>query len=576
MSLRNTRIAIVCSFILMGYSCRHNVEPAAEIRSVEAGDTAWRQLSLREKIGQTMCLNYNTAQIERLGGSASGFFKQYPVGAFFMANWELSQYASAEELADTYRKTVAELQTQSPFPLLISEDFETGLGSTLPQYTPLTSAMGLGATGSEELATRYGEILSQEARSIGLNWILNPVVDLILNPSNYLTNVRSVGSKPEHVQRLTARQIKAMQANGVGATAKHFPGDGTDYINQHFTTSQVKLSRDEWQKSYGKVFQRAIDSGVMCIMAGHISFPAYQKEPLNGEYLPATLSKELLTQLLKNEMGFNGVVLSDALNMGGIANYYSTDLETQIECFKAGTDLLLWPDMGYMDSLEARILRKEIAIERLNDAVHRVWNMKTKLGLFNADYAWIKPLTDKDILKNRQTAYEMAKASISEVSNKNNLIPFDSKSSPNILLVITTQVDAMAELNPLKQAFESKGFKVEMRHNLVVFNERQNFDKISQQYDKIIFAFSSRPGAPWGSLALHDEAALTMWSANTLPYEKVVSVTFGDPYKNLLYMPRVWARYNCYGWDTITQQVLVDCLVGNFKATGKSPVSVNK
>ncbi len=230
---------------------------------------------------------------------------------------------------------------ESKNPLLLLEDFECGLESSFTEYSNLPGEMGLGATNSSELAYVYGEIIAREARSVGINWLLHPVSDLNLNPFNFLTNVVSVGDDPNSAIDLLERQVQGMQAQKVAATAKHFPGDGTDFIDQHFTTSQMMLSYDDWLKQHGRVFQSLIENGVMSIMPVHISFPDYQKETVNGEKLPATSSREIMTELLKEKLGIDGVVVSDALNMGGIAGYYENQIETEVECFKAGADILI-------------------------------------------------------------------------------------------------------------------------------------------------------------------------------------------------------------------------------------------
>ena len=566
---------LIVLLILFSGACQQ-AETKHEINTEVATDTTWMSLSLREKIGQLVCLNYNKEQMLEAGNnSIESFFEKYPVGSLFLANWELGKNAAPDSLMQIYIQTVIETSKASKIPLLYSEDFETGLGSIMPKYTSLTTEMGLGATDSVIYASWYGDIMARESRSIGINWILNPVADLNKNPFNYLTNVRSIGDDQQRAIKMLPSQIKAMQNQKVAATAKHFPGDGTDFINQHFNTSQMKLSYDQWQQEHGKVFKTLIDSGVMTIMPGHISFPAYQKEKLNGEYLPATLSKELLTDLLKENLGFKGVIVSDALNMAGIAGYYKNQLETEIECFKAGTDILLWPSLTFIDSVEARILRKEISEERLNDAVSRVWNMKKKLGLFDKSYQIIKPISEKAIEENKIKALEIAQHSLTLLSNKNNLLPLDTLTSKKILICVISEADQKETFTVLKDQLITKGFEVDIRDNLSFFSNAGNLKTLAATYDKIIFAFYSNPQNPWGSLSLRGDQALSMWSANMLPFNKVISIGFGDPYKNLIYMPRTWSRINCYNVDDLSQIALADALIGAFEFTGTSPVTYN-
>ncbi|MDA3893335.1 MAG: glycoside hydrolase family 3 protein [Salinivirgaceae bacterium] len=564
---------IVLITITLLASC-NNSKSELKVSQTIKTDSAWTKLSLREKIGQVVCLNFSQQQILNYkDGTVEQFLKDYPVGALFLASWNLSGMTSQDSLEHLYRSLVTEFSNSSKTPLLFVEDFETGIGTSISKYTPLTAEMGLGAANSPELNRIFGNILASEARSIGINWLLHPVADLNMNPFNHITNIRSIADDAELAIKLLPHQIKAMQGLGVAATAKHFPGDGTDVINQHFKTSTYQLTYDDWFQQHGKVFKTLIDSGVMCIMPGHISFPAYQQELLNDEYLPATLSKELMTNLLKGDMGFKGVIVSDALEMAGIANYYENQLETEIECFKAGADVLLWPGLDFIDTLEARILRREIPIERLNDAVSRVWNLKKQLGLFDAHYKHIIPLSNEQLAEHRKQAYEIAKKSLTLISDKGKILPINAKTDKNLLVVLVSEVDHVKTFNPLLSALKTQGFNVDFHNSMSFFTNGHEIPKVIEDYDKILFVFYSSPGNPWGTLSLNTDEAGTMWLANKLPFEKVLSIGFGDPYKNLIYMSRTWCRINCYNADINSQKALVELLIGNGSFEGVSPVN---
>src|SRR5690606_33233501 len=158
------------------------------------------------------------------------------------------------------------------------------------------------------------------------------------------TNIRAVSDRADLATRLLRQVVRGMQDNGLAATAKHFPGDGVDYRDQHLVTTRNSLSAEEWLAQHGAVFQALIDDGVYSIMTVHIVPPAFQTPEPDGRYLPCTLSYELTTELLKNKLGFEGVVVSDALIMGGYLGWYERT-RADLECFKAGTDMLLWPTM---------------------------------------------------------------------------------------------------------------------------------------------------------------------------------------------------------------------------------------
>jgi beta-N-acetylhexosaminidase len=274
-------------------------------------------------------------------------------------------------------------------------------------------------------------------------------------------------------------------------------------------------------------------------------------------------------------MGFKGVVVSDALDMAGISGYYENQLETEIECFKAGADILLWPRFEIIDSLEMRILRKEIPIERLNDAVSRVWNLKKQLGLLDDNYSSIQALSDKELEENKKKAYQIAEKSVTLLDDKNKQLPLDTTKSKKLLIVSVSEKKGAEVFDIMKKELLKRGYEVEVRDDLPYFELGESLESLSAKYDKFIFTFFSNPGNPWGTLSLNNSKALSMWTANKLPLNKVISIGFGDPYKNLIYMPRIWCRINCYQTDDNTQLTLVKGLTGEIELTGKSPVTYN-
>lgn len=208
-------------------------------------------LSLREKILQTVVLRVNKDN-----------FVDEQVGAAFFFGEIITE---ADEMGlNQARETLARYIDNAKIPILITSDFENGCGSMLKGLTPLPYLMGLGATNSEEIAYNYGKATALEARSVGANWSFSPVCDLNINKRNPLVNVRGIGDNPDHAIRLLKQVIRGMQDNELAACAKHFPGDGMDYRDQHIVTTNNTLSMDDWKKLSGKVFQELIDDGVSC------------------------------------------------------------------------------------------------------------------------------------------------------------------------------------------------------------------------------------------------------------------------------------------------------------------------
>ncbi len=538
-------------------------------------DTSWKSLTLREKIGQTMIMvagYYEHINFE--GGTLDTFFSRYPVGGFYLADWYYNYHAPKDSSVVYYiKESVKNYQACSKYPLIFMEDYERGLGALFPDYTHLPVEMAVGAADSEQLAYDFEKSIALEARDLGINWLLHPVSDLNMNPLNSLINERAVSDDPERAIPLLEKQIEAMHSLGVISTIKHFPGDGTTIRDQHLITASNTLDWKTWKKTFGRVFQSLINHGAASVMVGHITFPAYQKEKRNGEYLPASLSKEIIQKLLKNEMHFNGVVISDALNMGGAVGYYSDELETSIECFKAGADMLLWPGLAFMDTLEARIGRKEIPMERLDDAVERIWGLKERFGLLRKDHPLFTPLTNSDRTFIERTAKSIAENAVTLVRGSSEFLPVDTATSCKILLVNVSEIDKSALFRHTKELLENRGFIVNLRYGLSYFDWNWRWDSLAY-YDRIFACLENKYFDPVGLPFFKGIEAESVWSFNMLPEEKVIVVSYSNPYYVNFYFPHVPVLINAYGSDRFMQEAVIKALAGEIEFRGTSPVKL--
>lgn len=567
--------------ILSGAACnreKKQIQAPPEPVGFTAKDSAWKNLTLRQKIGQTMMMLPEREKELALGnGSLKGFFERYPVGGFFMG-WKLFSGVKPAEYYNHIRSACSEYQLASTLPLIFQQDYESGV--ELPGMTSFPNSMSLGAARSSPLAYAAGEAVAKQALSVGVQWVLHPVADLNLNPFNPITNIRSVGDDPDEVIRLLSRQIGGLQNNGVAATIKHFPGDGVDYRDQHLLTSCNSLPFNIWKQKHGRVFQALIDSGVACIMPGHITLPAYQKEKINGMYPPATLSRELLTGLLKGEMGFRGVVISDAMVMGGFRGWYDSPLESEIESFKAGVDVLLWPSCTYMDTLEARIKRGEIPLARLDDAVRRIWALKERFGILDKNRQLIREVTANEKAKAGKTAKAICEKAVTLIRDRDHALPLSFEKDKKILVVGVAPVARkggeknLKELRDFAEQLKGRGFRVDFRHDILY--ETQGWtDDAPQKYDRIIFALARTSHAPFGPLEFYDDEAQTVWAVNSMPKEKIIVVNFGNPYNTNEYFERVNTCINAYSNTEQMHTAVIDALLGKIKLTGKSPVDLN-
>ncbi|HCD5582258.1 TPA: beta-hexosaminidase, partial [Enterococcus faecium] len=329
-------------------------------------------MTLEEKIGQ-LFVNMGSSRDKNY---LSSMVNQYHIGAV--------RYnpGTADEVYDQNYI----LQTESKIPLLIAANTEAGGNGACTDGTEVGVEVKIGATNDAKYAYELGRVSGIEASAIGCNWSFAPIVDINRNWRNPIISSRSFGQNPDKVLELSLAYMKGIQESGILPAAKHFPGDGIDERDQHLSFSINSLGTEEWDNSFGKVYSGLIEAGLPSIMAGHIHMPAYSKhfnpDLKDEDLLPATLSKELITDLLRGKLGFNGLVVTDASHMLGMtgAMKRSELLPTSIA---AGCDLFLFfndPDEDFNYMMEG--YRKGIITDdRLLDALKRILGLKAKLGL---------------------------------------------------------------------------------------------------------------------------------------------------------------------------------------------------
>lgn len=288
------------------------------------------------------------------------------------------------EPAEVIRARYAPLDRAARIPLLKAANLEEGGAGAITDGTLFGWPMLVAASPDEEDATRFGRVCAAEGRSVGVNWTFSPVCDIDMNDLNPITNVRTCGSDPERVMRRTELFMRAVQESGMAACAKHFPGDGVDDRDQHLHPTYNLLSARRWRETYGRVYARLIDGGLMSVMAGHIVQPALEMEKNPSltftDCLPGSLSRELLTDVLRGELGFNGVIATDATIMGGycMAMERRRAIPTSIA---AGCDMLVFTtgfdeDFAYlMEGVRSGL----VSAQRLDDAVTRVLALKARV-----------------------------------------------------------------------------------------------------------------------------------------------------------------------------------------------------
>ncbi|MCC3765306.1 glycoside hydrolase family 3 protein [Glycomyces sp. TRM65418] len=356
-----------------------------------------KAMSLEEKVGQLFTVYAygrtadtrdpaDVAQNQRTHGvdNAAQLIETYRPGGIIYFAWS-NNVANPDQITALSNGLQAASTADGGTPLLIATDQEHGIVTRVgPPATQLPGAMALGATHDVEAAREAAVIGGAELRAMGLNVNFAPVADVNVNPANPVIGVRSFGSDAEHVAGFTAAQVEGYQARcDLAATVKHFPGHGDTAEDSHTDLPQIDHTYAEWQAIDAPPFRAAIDAGVHAIMSAHIQFPA-----LDASLAPATLSEPIITGLLREELGYDGVVVTDSLAMEGVREGYGDD-RIPVLALLAGVDVLLMPvdlDLAYNAVLTA-VGDGELTERRIDESVTRILRLKYRLGLFDDPYA---------------------------------------------------------------------------------------------------------------------------------------------------------------------------------------------
>lgn len=381
--------------------------------------------------------------------------------------------------ADIY-KQLSTFQQYSKIPLLVAANCDDGGNGAAPEGTFVATAAECGAGEGVENAYHVGLVSGREASAVGANWMFNPVVDVYKNWRNTIVNTRSYGSDPDKVianARAYMRGIKDANPN-MACTIKHFPGDGVEELDQHLVMGVNNLSVEDWEASFGKVYRTLINEGAEAIMVGHIALPEMSRKLRPGiqdkDIKPATLAPELLTDLVRNDMGFNGVLITDASHMVGITAT-SKRCDAVPGAIIAGCDMFLFAndieeDIGF---LREAYERGDLTEERLSDALHRVLGLKAKLHLYEASVRTPDP-AQLDCLgcdEHKAYAEQAADECITLVKDTRGNLPIDMEKNRRLFLVYvgTTPTSKGYKGDPVKQIvieeLERAGFEVDVCPN---------------------------------------------------------------------------------------------------------------
>lgn len=534
-------------------------------------DHAINGMTLDEKIGQMLMpdfRNWKGQNVTKMLPEIEQLIQEYHLGGVILFR---ENVVTTEQTA----RLVAEYQEASEkYGLLMTIDQEGGIVTRLQSGTDMPGNMALGATRSPEIAHDVGQVIGEELNALGINMNLAPVLDVNNNSDNPVIGVRSFGESPELVAELGVAYTKGLQSTGVAATAKHFPGHGDTAVDSHLGLPEVPHDKERLMEVELYPFQKAMEANIDAIMTAHVTFPkiddtkVISKKDGTEISLPATLSYKVLTELMREEMGYEGVIITDALNMLAIADHFGP-VDAVIRSVKAGTDIILMPvelDAVVNGLLEA-VETGEISEERIEESVKRILTLKIGRGIVKAE----NPQPIEDVVANaeavvgsdahKQVEAEAANRSITLVKN-HNALPLNVASSEKIVVVGNTYIEDLYN-------------SVKTHHGNTVLIKASgplNDAQLQQLQD----ASAVIVGTNTSTVSARNPNSAQMRMVNQLielADAPVIGVGIRNPY-DIMAFPNIDAYLAQYGFRDASFKATAATLFGENNPTGLLPVTI--
>jgi beta-N-acetylhexosaminidase len=534
-----------------------------ELRGVPDVDQLIGALSVRDKIAQLVV------------PWISGTYAAYDAEAFArMKLWVDSLHVGGLIVSVGSPLDIAaklnRLQERSSLPLLIASDLEGGTSIRFNGGTPLPPNMGVAATGSDSAAYEMGRITALEGRAVGIHLAFAPVADINNNPDNPIINTRSFGEDPAAVGRMVAAEIRGLQDNGMLATAKHFPGHGDTGTDSHLSLPVITSTWSRLDSVELVPFRSAIAAGVKVVMSAHIAMPGIDP----GELRPGTVARNVLTGILRDSLAFDGLVVTDALDMGGITSAYGAD--ASLRAFLAGADLLLQPadPAAAIAAMEAAVDRGQITSERLDSSLRRVLQTKRDLGLFTRRRVSLDSVPGM-VGSSRflGEAREMAARSVVMVKDVNGTVHGLRRSKPPMTLVTFGEEENRTVGLALAAELRRQGI-VPAVFRLWPGSGSASYDSAAAALARrpvALFVTADKPTAWRGTIGLPERlSALISTSARARP---TILVSLGNPYL-ISRLPEVGSYLIGWRSNPVTEEAVARALAGVAPITGELPISI--
>ncbi|MBP9054853.1 MAG: serine hydrolase [Saprospiraceae bacterium] len=517
------------------------------------------EMTLDQKIGQLFMIRAYSKGNEAEEKIINDYIKKYHIGGLCLFQGKVDEQAS---LINKYQRL-------STIPMFMGIDAEWGLGMRFPKETvSFPRQLMLGAIQDNKLIYEMGKEVAKHCKRVGININFAPSIDININPSNPVIYDRSFGQSPQNVTAKGYMYMKALEDTGVMACVKHFPGHGDTDTDSHLDLPVLNHSLERMENVEFFPFRRLASQGAGAVMIGHLQVPAIDSRANR----PATLSHRAVTHLLRDDMGYNGLIFTDAMDMKGVTKYFPNGI-AEAEAFLAGNDVILLPENlpKAFTTIKDYVTEGKISINRLDESIERILRAKYKLGLNTIPYVEPVGIYD-DLNRNQSTAIKqkLAEASITVISDDDNLIPIRDLDG---LDIATLSIN-----NNQKTIFQTRADSyVDARHYFLMPQQlSQQFQQHQQtlsRFDKVIVGIHTSGKQNDFSKDLPEE--VIRFLSELQSKTDVIIVLFGNPYllKKLNFADHLVLSYDN---DPITQDATMQAIFGVSDISGKLPVDISE
>jgi beta-glucosidase-like glycosyl hydrolase/CubicO group peptidase (beta-lactamase class C family) len=543
------------------------------LRASEWVEATLRKMSVDEKIGQVLFATYHGSFTSTDAAAYAAMLhcvSDLHVGGFINIT-QGSPLGIVKSQAYPTAVLTNQLQSKSKVPLLVGADFERGTAMRLDEGTSFPTAMALAAAGNPRDAYTMGKITALEARAVGIHWVYAPDADVNNNPGNPIINTRSFGEDPARVAEFVQEFVRGVEENGALATAKHFPGHGDTAADSHIDLPVIQADRERLERLELVPFRAAIAAGASSIMTGHLSVPALEPDPNT----PATLSSRILTDLLRHELHFEGLVVTDAMDMGGITVRFAPG-EAAVRAFLAGADALLMPPVpdAAFDGLQGAVRSGRISPARLDASVRRILQAKARLGLEENRLVDVNAINQKfGHVAWQSEAQDISDRGVTLLRDAAHRLPLDG-TKPTRALLLAFYADP--------EPYPAEDLERELRARfdaLTTLRADTKFVKADMlklpapdSYDVTILALFVRVSDRKGNVDVPaEQAALAEQVFKT--GKPVITVGLGSPYL-IERFPQAETWLAAFGISEVAQISVARALFGQIPVRGHLPVTI--